>query len=326
MKPFFKDVLLLLVYFPYRWLVQALPFQISYLVATLLGNIQYKVLSSNQKRRFFSHLDLIFGNKLDAQQKKTILRHFYVEKQKKIVDLFILGRKDYKSYLQTCSIEGLNYVDQVLSQGKGMIGLNFHFGFAHLIPPFAIYKGYKKIVGFLVLQSPIQGVNPWVSQQVLKIKYSIWKERGNFQIFTSLKFLTHMAVAQYQHLRQNYIVSAAGDGVFGEKFILVDFFNVKLKAPLGPALLSVKTGAAMVPNFVIRRKDNAHHIIFEEPIQVEDEEEETLKMAVQRYLQRLEHYISRYPAHWNYWNRMEIEGFEGGIPLIRLVARKPFET
>ncbi|HWP45773.1 MAG TPA: lysophospholipid acyltransferase family protein [Candidatus Limnocylindrales bacterium] len=326
MKQYFKDFFLLLVCFPYRWLVQALPFQISCSIATLFGNIQYKVLSSHQKHRFFSYLDLVFGNKLDTREKKTILRDFYVEKQKKIVDLFILGRKDYKNYLQICSIEGLDYVDQVLSQGKGMIGLNFHFGFAHLIPPFALYKGYKKIVGFLVLQSPIEGVNPWLSQQVLNIKHSIWKERGNFQIFSSLKSLTYMVVAQYQHLRQNYIVSAAGDGALGERFILVDFFNVKLKVPLGPALLSAKTGAALVPNFVIRRKDNAHHIIFEEPIQVANEEEETLKMAVQRYIQRLEHYVSRYPAHWGYWNRMEIEGFEGGIPLIRLVTRKPFET
>lgn len=325
MKRYFKELSLLLVYFPYRGLIQILPFQISYQIATLLGNIQYFLLSPYRKRQAKVNMDLFFGDKLNTQQKKSILRRFYINKQKEFVDLFILGRKDYKRYLKTCSVEGLDYVDQVLSRGKGMLGVNFHFGSVNLSSPYAIYRGYK-IVGFLVLPAFIKGVRPWISQRIIDIKYTIWRERGNFQIFTSLKSLGSMVVTQYQYLRENYIVSAAGDGALGQKFILVDFFNVKLKAPLGPALLAAKAGTDMVPCFIIRQKDNAHHLIFKEPIPVKNEDEETLKLAVQKYIKYLEYYISKYPDHWTYWIRIEREGFENGVPVIQLAYYRLLEA
>jgi len=318
MNRYFKDIFLLLVYFPYRWLVQLLPFQISYQIATLLGNIHYCFLLPRQKRQFVTNIELVFGNKLNPREKKVILRRFYINQQKRLVDLFILGRKDYTKYLQACSSEGLNYIDQVIYKGKGLVGVNFHFGSVNLIAPYVIYKGYK-ITPLLVLTSYIKEASPWVSEQVMNIKSSIWKERGNFQIITSSNSLVSVVRNQYRCLSRNQIISAAGDGALGGKFTVVDFFNIKLKAPIGPAHISAKSGAAIVPCFAIRRKDNAHHFVFKEPIKVESEDEETLKRVIQEYIKHLEYYISQHPDHWRYWTRIEVEEFRNGIPVIRLV-------
>src|SRR3989304_4898220 len=171
MSRYFKDFFLLLVYFPYRWLVQTLPFQISYQIATLLGNIHYLLLAPRQKRQIAANLDLVFGNKLNPREKKNILRRFYINKQKELVDLFIMGRKDYEKYLQACSDESVSNFDRVLFQWKGAVALNFHFGSINLGAVYLIYKGYKT-TPLLVLPAYVKGASPWVSQHVLNIKYS----------------------------------------------------------------------------------------------------------------------------------------------------------
>jgi lauroyl/myristoyl acyltransferase len=228
-----------------------------------------------------------------------------------------MGRKDYEKYLRACSEEGISYMDQVLSKRKGLVGLNFHFGSVILTSPYMVYKGYK-ITPVLALPAYINGVSHWVSQRVLGIKYTILRERGNFQIITSSGSPPSLAETQYRCLSHNHVISAAGDGPLGKKFTLVDFFNVKLKVSLGPAIISTKSGADIVPSFAIRRKDNFQHFVFKEPIRVEGEDEETLNKVVQRYFKYLEYYISQYPDQWIYWMRMEVEGVENGIPTVWL--------
>ena len=317
MKRYFKDLFFLLFYFSYRWLIQVLPFQISYQIAALLGNIRYLLISPRQKRQFVANLDLVFGNRLNPREKKNIIRRFYINQQKWFVDLFIMGRKDYEKYIQACTDDDITNFDKVLSREKGVVGVNFHFSSINLSAVYSLYHGYK-VTPLLVL-AHIKGVSPWVSEQVMNIKSSIWKERGNFQIITSSNSLVSVVRNQYRCLSQNQIISAAGDGALGGKFTVVDFFNIKLKAPIGPAHISAKSGAAIVPSFAIRRKDNAHHFVFKEPIKIESEDAETLKRVIQEYIKHLEYYISQHPDHWRYWTRIEVEEFRNGIPVIRLV-------
>lgn len=319
MKAYCKDFSLWLGYFPYRWLVQISPFQVGYLLATWMGNIQCLFLPTRKKRQIATYLDLVFGPKYGAGEKKTILRRFYINKQKELVDLFILGRKDYGRYLGACSEEGRNHLDQVLSRGKGAITLSFHFGSVNLIETYLAYRGYK-IAPFLVLPGT-PGAGAGVSRRILKIRSSIWKQRGNFQIITSPTSLLSMARIQYRSLSQNQIIDSTGDGALGTRFTYVDFFNVKLRVPLGPALLAAKSGAGIVPSFAIRREDNVHHFVFKPPIYVESEEEGTLKKAIQAYISYLEHYISQHPDRWTYWTRMDVEGDENGIPKMRLILQ-----
>ncbi len=318
MKLHFKNLLLLLIYFPYRWLIQTLPFRISYKLATLLGNIQYLFTSSKQKHQILTNLNLIFGDKFNLQEKKTILKRFYATKHRILMDLFIMGRKDYGKYFQACKVEGLNYIDEVLSRGKGLVVVTFHFGPVNLVSAYLAYRGYK-ITPLLVLPTHLKGTSPWVSQKVLDIKSSIWKTRGNYQIITSLKSLLSLVRIQYECLKQNEIIDATGDGALGKRFILVDFFNVKLKVPLGPVLMAAKSGARIVPGFVILQKDFTQYFVFKEPIQVGGEDEETLKGVVQEYIRHLEYYISQHPDYWTHWARMEKEGFENGVPVMQVI-------
>lgn len=316
LKRYVKDFSLLLIYYPYRWLIQTLPFQIGYQIATLLGSIHYLFVPSKQKHKIINNLNLVFGDKFTPREKKAIVRGIYIHKQKAYTDLFVMGRKDYKKYFDACSQEGISYLDQALSEGKGIVGVNFHFSSANLIATYLTYKGYP--MSPILVLTGTKGASPWISQKILDMRSSIWKERGNFQIITSSKSLVPAIINQYRSLAENRVISAAGDGPLGKKFTLINFFNVKLKAPLGPVLMAAKSGAAIIPSFVIRREDGTHHFVFKEPIKVK-QEEEVLKGIVQNYFTQLEYYIAQYPDSWLYWTRMKQEGFENGIPVIQLL-------
>ncbi|HWP45766.1 MAG TPA: lysophospholipid acyltransferase family protein [Candidatus Limnocylindrales bacterium] len=316
-KRYLKDFSLLLVYYPYRWLIQVLPFRIGYQIATLLGSIHYLFVPSKQKRKIIHNLDMVLGDKLNFQEKKAVVRGIYIHKQKAYTDLFIMAREDYKKYFDACSNEGISYLDQALAEGKGVVGVNFHFSSANLIATYLTYKGYK--MSPILVLTGTKGASPWISQKILDLRSSIWKERGNFQIITSSKSLVSAVINQYRSLAENRVISAAGDGPLGKKFTLVNFFNVKLKAPLGPVLMAAKSGAPIVLSFVIRREDGTHHFVFKEPIKVQQEDEEVFKGIVQNYFTQLEYYVARYPDSWLYWTRMEKERVENGVPVIQLL-------
>jgi len=50
----------------------------------------------------------------------------------------------------------------------------------------------------------------------------------------------------------------------------VDFFGRKAATATGPVILAMRTGAAILPCFIIRQPDDTHKIIFEPPFELEE--------------------------------------------------------
>ena len=83
------------------------------------------------------------------------------------------------------------------------------------------------------------------------------------------------------------------DGVFA------DFFGMPAYTPTGPVTLALKTGASILPCFIVR--ENNHHTIYvEEPLAltVTGEREKDLKVNINLCNKIIESYIRKYPAQW----------------------------
>jgi lauroyl/myristoyl acyltransferase len=72
--------------------------------------------------------------------------------------------------------------------------------------------------------------------------------------------------------------------------------------PPGPAILARRTGAAVLPMFIVRQKDNSQKIIIEPPVDVIDDEDQDKAVALlcQKFATIIETTIKKYPTQW-YW-------------------------
>ena len=73
-----------------------------------------------------------------------------------------------------------------------------------------------------------------------------------------------------------------------------------MKVPTGPASFSLRTGAPIIPTFLVREPDNSYCLIFEEAIHcpVGMDREEAVRAVTQTCLEVMERTIRRYPTQW----------------------------
>ena len=112
----------------------------------------------------------------------------------------------------------------------------------------------------------------------------------------------------YKALKNNELLALLGDRDFSNNGLLVPFCGKPAIMPKGPAALSYRTGAAIVPSFITRNGDDTFTFAFEKPILpvTEDDEDSAIKGVMEKYLPIIESYVKRYPGQWyvfrNFWN------------------------
>jgi KDO2-lipid IV(A) lauroyltransferase len=100
------------------------------------------------------------------------------------------------------------------------------------------------------------------------------------------------------HLRMNKIVAMVGDREFFGRGRPVTYFGKKVAFPVGPVMVAMKSGAPLIPVFVIKQSDGRYAGILEEPIFVDDNGGEAIDRALNRLVRVFETYIRRHPDQW----------------------------
>ncbi|MBM3244770.1 MAG: lysophospholipid acyltransferase family protein, partial [Candidatus Omnitrophica bacterium] len=109
-------------------------------------------------------------------------------------------------------------------------------------------------------------------------------------------------------LKRKEVLALVGDRDFSEKGIILDFFGKPTFFPEGPAAFAIKTGAAIVPGFMIRDKDDGFILRFEKSLEFNPtgDKNSDLKNLISRYKGIFEDYIRKYPEQWYMFRRFWI--------------------
>ena len=97
------------------------------------------------------------------------------------------------------------------------------------------------------------------------------------------------------------------DGMTGDTFVEVPFFDGTIELPTGPAQLAAHSGAPVVPMFVLSEGLFGHRLVLLKPVRVKDRSEHAAHEATARFASILEEYVRRYPWAWWTWRRVRLE-------------------
>ncbi|MFA5099865.1 MAG: lysophospholipid acyltransferase family protein, partial [Candidatus Omnitrophota bacterium] len=93
------------------------------------------------------------------------------------------------------------------------------------------------------------------------------------------------------------IVALVGDRDFSnDAGIITEFFGKKTYLPKGPAGFALKTGALILPGFMIRNPDDTFTLRLEKPIVCSPSD--TIETITDKYKSIIEKYIVEYPHQW----------------------------
>ena len=265
-----------------------LPLKITYKIAISFSDLHY-LFARRDRRIAKENLKVIFPDKSDREIRRIrikIFRNF----AKYLVDFFRFSKLDAQYIKENIKIENIHYIDEALSKGKGVIIVSAHLGnwelggvvVALLGYPFwivALPHKYRKVNNFFNFQRGSKGINVIPLGRAARQSLDILKE--------------------------NRVLALAGDRDFSEKGIVLDFFGRPTIFPRGPAALSLKTGAKIVPGFMLRNGDDTFTFKFEKPLEFisTGDKNNDLTGLTKQYRNIFEDYIRKYPDQWYMFRR-----------------------
>ncbi|MDD5348189.1 MAG: lysophospholipid acyltransferase family protein [Candidatus Omnitrophica bacterium] len=272
-------------------IVYSMPPQRLSRVARGLGNFLYAVLY-RQRRTAYNGLERAFGGQKSPAERRRIVHECFVNMAKCGVELLSwVGHAPYAR--RSIRFQNLAVLDRALAKGKGVILVSGHFGNFPLILVRLALEGYKTSV----IMRPIK------EMRLIRM-FDSARRRMDIETVLTIPRISCVS-GSIRSLRSNRVMLLPIDQNFGTGGVFVDFFGTKAATATGPVVLAQRTGAAIVPCFIVRQKDDTHTVIFEPEFSLRkgDNEHETIVRSVQALTDIIESYIRRYPEQWTWIHR-----------------------
>jgi lauroyl/myristoyl acyltransferase len=291
-----KDIGRVFVWFLLRYLVFIFPSPSELGIHRLLGKLYY-YLDRKKGQLIRENMFHAVGSMGSSEQAVRLHFENHFIDQYFIFSFPKLGATNIGRYL---FFEGLDYLDDALEKGKGVIIIHAHLG-PRLLSLFALgLKGYKvnQIEGPIIEE--LSAFGGYCVRQKVALEKSIPATLINGRQFLRPAF---------DVLRNNEMVMMAGDGMGGGKFLgrqlAINFLGHKLKFPAGPVVLASKTGASLIPLFTIKGKgDPPYRAIIHAPLAVRHGrlKEREVANCVGEFVRLLEGYVIKEPYLWHFWD------------------------
>ncbi|WP_420266546.1 lysophospholipid acyltransferase family protein [Candidatus Magnetominusculus dajiuhuensis] len=293
----FRDILRLIVWYPLRWTVEAMPVASGLRLLNRMGELHF-ALSGGKAAILKDNLSR-FMTIEDGQKSKIVKEYFKNHYVDRLV-IFLFPKFHTRQVGQTIDFEGLEHLDTALKKGKGVILVHGHFGPVH-IPLVALARlGYRmRQIGL-----PSDDGLSWIGRHVafrLRLRY---EAKIPAAIVNAESFLRPI----FLWLKDGGVVMVTGDGSGTQKHVgrhdVFDFLGHRVLFPLGPAILAEKTGAEILPLFVTPGKRKPYKIIIGTPLAGPDEQRDTGTIT-KRFIKELEGKIKAYPAYMHFLDRFK---------------------
>ncbi|MDP8265279.1 MAG: lysophospholipid acyltransferase family protein [Candidatus Aceula lacicola] len=251
------------------------------------------LLLGEKKRNAIESLHIAFAGEKSEDEIKNIFKMCFRNFGKGMIEL-IYFMAHPKMIKEKVVFENKHYLDEALSQGKGVIAVSAHFG---NFPLMLLRVAQEEYPTNAIIRSA----------RDKKVEQYFQKLRTDLGLKTIYSHPRQVCVTDsIKALRNNEFLFIPLDQHFGSGgAVFVDFFGEKAATATGPAVFAMRTKAPIVPIFIVRQKDDTHKIIVEKPLSLEQcgNEKETIQVNIARITNVIEQYIRRYPEEWGWMHR-----------------------
>lgn len=276
-----KDKLSILLYNIFRFSLKKLPQRAGRYLGKLIAVLAYLITPA---RREHSRLNLKKALNLSEQDSKKMIKEVYKNLGYDFAEFLIEDSLTERDIEEIVEFNNLEYLDQALSENKGVILYTAHLDNWELLGAILAIKGYK-INSIARKQN-----NSLFDQKINQIRRGI----GIGIIPKGL------AVRQaFKKLKDNQIVAILGDQDARSTGWKLKFFERDASTYPGAVQFAQRTGAPIVPVFMERKGWLEHKLKVYPPRRIaKAADQEELKKELQSLLELTEKEIKAHPADW----------------------------
>jgi Kdo2-lipid IVA lauroyltransferase/acyltransferase len=248
------------------------------------------ILDREHRKVALQNLDLAFGREKSKEELRAIARRTFENLGMTAIEFLRIPSMDVETFRKKVVVEGLENVKELLdNRKKGGLLLLSHLGNWELMGSLTKVLG----VPISVIARPIKK-NRWIDQMVTEIR-----ESAGIEVILTEKASRKVIKAIAQNRFVGILIDQRAKRSEG---IWVDFFGKKAPTTPSLAVLAMRTGAPVVPVFMVRDGLNRHRVLIQKPLEIvhSGDVQKDIETNTQRINQTLESMIRQYPDQW-FW-------------------------
>lgn len=246
----------LFIYFIFRvftFLVNIFPKNLQKKLGKGFGKVAY-LLTKKRRKVAQNNLEIAFGEELDKKEIENIIKKVYKNLGFMLVEFVLLQKLDESNYENFVDIEGYKNLKNAFEEGNGIIIYGAHFGNWEWLGVFISLMGFP-------LNAIVQEQhNSYFDNYINNLRES--KGVNIIKLGISIR-------KAYSKLKKGECVFILGDQDARDRGWKLNFFGKTASTYPGVIQLAERTGALIVPSFLIRKDFTDHKLVFYPPRKVE---------------------------------------------------------
>ena len=276
-------------YYAIFLLVRYLPTMICHWLGKIVVLLVH-AFSRRDRNGLACNLSMVLDKPVDDPFIRKTVRRTYINYGQYMVDFFLIPQLPPNKIRKFFAyIKGEDILKKALEKGKGAIFLTAHVGNWEIGGSMLRLLNYPLAIVAMAHNST--ATNALVNH-LRKDKGISVIEMDHGSPFSGIEIM--------RYLRNNGIVAMGGDRDFFGRGRPVTFFGRKVIFPVGPVIMAMKSGAALIPSFVLKQPDGRYFGVLEEaiPISSEGNLDDDIEENLGKTARIFEKYIRRHPDQW----------------------------
>jgi KDO2-lipid IV(A) lauroyltransferase len=288
----FGEKLTFIVAPPIVLLIKLIPLSGIYLMGSVFASVG-RIFPGRRKKIALANLRLVFGKRKGEKEIETIYKKCLIRTVTSFLESVKFCFLPPAVVRERIEIVGKRYLDEALKREKGVIISGLHLGNFPLLALMLAAEGYSIAV---IIKKPR---NRYMAQMYTRMTDRI---RVGFIDGGERRQAAQQSLRQ---LRREGIVYIVMDQNPPYPDIMVDFFGYPVPSFKGPMVLAMRTGATILPGFIVYDKGWRQKLFIEKPFTVKTtgNQERDIAHNLARLMKLTEGYIERYPEQWWWWHR-----------------------
>lgn len=262
-----------------------LPMRLGYFLAGCGGEALF-LLSARHRNIVDNNIKHVLRVEMDNRKPRRIVRGVLKNVMKNYFDLTKLSQLRLEKLEKSATIEGWHHLTDSVTSARGTIIATAHLGNFEVAAQVLAARGIKLAILVEVFDS-----TPF-----LRIIAEL-RERNGCRILPVSKDGMREGM---QILRHGGALIIACDRDIQGSGTEIEFFGQETSLPFGAVSLALRTGAAIVPIFSVRKPGNRFAIYIEPPLRLVDvgNRSHSIRANSERLVAVVERYIRQYPEQW----------------------------
>lgn len=264
-------------------LISFLPMMVGYGIAYIVAHVLY-ALAPGTRSAITDNMRHVIGWEADDRTLRRSVRRVLTNAAKNYVDLVKLPHLKLSDIERRVTVHGRSHLEEAISRGKGVILVTAHLGSFDMAGQILASMSVKTTMLVEALEPQVLLEHVTALRGANGISFAVARP-GVVRTMNGL-------------LRRGEVVCLACDRDIardGHKCVL---FGEEVTVPIEAMRLAMRTGAAVVPAYNLRRSGNGYDVFFEPALEIATNGDDALSSNMKKLTGIIERFISTCPEQW----------------------------